>query len=84
MYIFCTFELYEINMFIPTGNKTIIFLHVFYLYFDQDIYPVRGTVSCRYIKVQVHPKLLTYQSKFSGPRKFTLRCQQFKMTGTEK
>ena len=31
------------------------------------------TVSSRYLKVEVHLKLLISQSKFSGPRKFTLR-----------
>ena len=33
------------------------------------------TVSCRYLRVQVQAKLLIFQSKFSGPRKFTLRYQ---------
>ena len=31
------------------------------------------TVKSRYLKVKIHLKLLTSQSKFSGPRKFTLR-----------
>ena len=40
-------------------------------------YPIYiiNTVSSRYLKVEVHPKLLISQSKFSGPRKFTLRLQ---------
>ena len=32
-------------------------------------------ISSPYFKVEVHPKLQISQSKFSGPRKFTLRCQ---------
>ena len=31
------------------------------------------TVSSGYLIFEVHPKLLISQSKFSGPRKFTLR-----------
>ena len=31
--------------------------------------------SSGYLKIKVHPKLLVSQSKFSGPRKFTLRYQ---------
>ena len=34
-----------------------------------------GRVSSRYLEVEVHFKLLISQSKFSGPRKFTLRYQ---------
>ena len=33
------------------------------------------TVNSRYLNVEVHSKLLISQSKFSGPRKFTLRYQ---------
>ena len=41
------------------------------------IFSHRGkyTVNSRYLKVEVNPKLLISQSKFSGPRKFTLRYQ---------
>ena len=35
------------------------------------------TVNSRYLKVEVYPKLLISQSKFSGPRKFTLRYQWY-------
>ena len=49
-----------------------------------DIYMRRNenvsTVSYRYLKVKVHPKLLISQSKFSGPRKFTLRYQLFEIS----
>ena len=38
-------------------------------------------VNSRYLEVEVHPKLLISQSKFSGPRKFTLRYQLFAMKG---
>ena len=41
------------------------------------------TVNSPYLKVQIHPKLLISGSKFSGPRKFTLRYQQFEITGVE-
>ena len=37
----------------------------------------RYTVNSRYLKVEVYPKLLISQSKFSGPRKFTLRYQYY-------
>ena len=33
----------------------------------------------QYLKVEVHFKQLISQSKFSGTRKFTLTCQQFKI-----
>ena len=41
------------------------------------------TVNSGYLKVEVHPKLLIFQSKciFSGPRKFILRYQKFEIMG---
>ena len=41
------------------------------------------TVNSRYLKVEVHPKLMISQSKFSSPRKFTLRYQQFEIIPAE-
>ena len=37
----------------------------------------------QYLKVKVHPKLLISQNKFSGPRKFILRYQEFEIKGVE-
>ena len=34
-----------------------------------------GTVNLRYLKLKIHPKLLIFQSKFSGSRKFTMKYQ---------
>ena len=34
-----------------------------------------NTVNFRYLKVEVHSKLLIYHSKFSGPRTFEFRYQ---------
>ena len=42
-----------------------------------------GTINSLYLKVKIHPKLLVSQSKFSDPRKFTLRYQQFDVTEIE-
>ena len=36
-----------------------------------------------HLKVEVYPKLLISQSKFSGPRKFTLRYHHFEIKGFE-
>ena len=33
------------------------------------------TVNSRYLRIEVHPKLLIFESKFSGPRKFTFKYQ---------
>ena len=41
------------------------------------------TVNSRYLEVKVQLKLLVSQSKFSGPRKFTLIYQQFEILGAE-
>ena len=41
------------------------------------------TVSSPYFKVPECLKLLMSQSKFSGPRKFTLRHQKFEISGVE-
>ena len=43
----------------------------------------RDIQSALYLKVEVHPKLLISQSKFSGPRKYTLRYQWFELAGVE-
>ena len=42
-----------------------------------------NTVNSLYLKVKVYPKLLIAQSKFSSPRKFTLRYQQFEIKEVE-
>ena len=42
-----------------------------------------NTDNSGYLKVIVYSKLLISQSKFSGPRKFTLRYQQFEIKGLE-
>ena len=41
------------------------------------------TVSSRYFKVEVHPKILFSQSKYSGSRKFSLRYKCFVKNGGE-
>ena len=41
------------------------------------------TVNSQYFKVLVQPKLLISPSKFSGPRKLTLRYQYFEIAGVE-
>ena len=41
------------------------------------------TLDYRYLKVDYLFKLLINQSKFSGPRKFTLRYQLFEIKGIE-
>ena len=47
-----------------------------YLQFDQYLPNINQyTVSSQYLKVKVHPKLLIFQSKFSGSRKFALKYQ---------
>ena len=50
---------------------------------DKALLEVGNTPNSRYLKVKVHPKLLTSQSKFSGNRKFTLRCQYFEIKQNE-
>ena len=35
----------------------------------------KKTVNSRYLEIEINLKLLIYQSKFSGSRKFTLRYQ---------
>ena len=42
------------------------------------------TVNSRYLKVEVHLKLLISQSKFSGSGKFTLRYQGFEIKEVDK
>ena len=42
-----------------------------------------STVISRSLKVEDNLKLPIFQSKFSGPRKFTLRYQDFEITGAE-
>ena len=37
-----------------------------------------------YLKIEIYPIQLISQSKFSGPRKLTLRYQQFNITGPDK
>ena len=49
---------------------------------DADKHAYKNIVSSRYLNV--HLKLLTSQSKFSGPRKFTSRLQKFEITGVER
>ena len=44
---------------------------------------VMSIINSPCLKVKIYPKLLISQSKFSGPRKFTLRYQQFEITGDE-
>ena len=41
---------------------------------QQAQFAINFTVSPGYLKVKIHPKLMIFQSKFSGPRKFTMRC----------
>ena len=40
---------------------------------EEQLSEVRNIVNSCYFKVQIHPKLLISQSKFSDPRKVTLR-----------
>ena len=40
-------------------------------------------VKSRYLRVEVHPKLLISLNEFSGPRKFTLRYQYIENKGLE-
>ena len=44
---------------------------------------IMNTVILRYLEIEVHPKLLICQSKFSGPQKITLRYQYFEIKGVE-
>ena len=44
---------------------------------------INYTVNYGCLKVEVHTKLLMSQSKFSGPRKFTLRYQKFEIISGE-
>ena len=52
-------------------------------YDDSEIRSHFTTVNARYLNVKLYRKLLISVSKFSGPRKFTLRYQQFEIIGVE-
>ena len=59
----------------PAPNQNLHYLQTSFLRDSKYLYILVSAVNSRYLKVKVHPKLLISQSKFSGPRKFTLRYQ---------
>ena len=59
---------YEVSRLIPELNIPVM---------------IGSMVRSQYLKVEVYSKLLIPQSKFSGPRKFTLRYQLFETKGNE-
>ena len=84
--ILAYFRYYIWNLNEKLTNDVVSFEQVGQIYTLLRIYnyfPQTYIVNSRYLKVEVHPKLLISPNKFSSTRKFTLRYQQFEITGVE-
>ena len=77
--IFLLHEVYEISKQLPYLFMALLFaINVIHLYGTMDhSHSSLYMHFLRYFRVEVYPKLLILQSKFSGSRKFKLRYQQF-------